>query len=106
MCALVPGLITSSSSLKDTLELFLLLLGRWMSRLPSSIVRVEMRLLWAVLNSVRFCQGMGRKAGQQYSLESNWGVIQVTDELNFTENSAMTCQFKKRYQELTSSSEG
>jgi hypothetical protein len=44
----------SSSSLKVTLEFFLFLFGLWMSRFPSSIVRVEIRLLWAVLNSVRF----------------------------------------------------
>lgn len=50
-----PGLMISSFSLKDTCELLLFLLGLWMSRLPSSMVRVDMRLLWAVLNSVRFC---------------------------------------------------
>jgi hypothetical protein len=46
--------MTSSSSLKETLLLLLFLLGLTMSRFPSSMVRVEIRLLWAVLNSVRF----------------------------------------------------
>lgn len=43
-----------SSPLKVTLEHLRFLLGLWISRLPSSIVRREMRLLWAVLNSVKF----------------------------------------------------
>ena len=49
--------MTSSSSLKVTREFLLFLLDRWISRLPSSMVSSEMRLLWAVLNSVRFCRG-------------------------------------------------
>lgn len=50
----VPGLMMESSSLNVTLEFLRFLLGLWISRLPSSIVSREMRLLWAVLNSVRF----------------------------------------------------
>lgn len=57
----VPGLMIESSSLKVTLEFLRFLLGLWISRLPSSMVRREMRLLWAVLNSVRFWQGIDKR---------------------------------------------
>lgn len=50
----LPGLMISSSSLKVTLEFFRFRFGLWMSRFPSSMVSVEILLLWAVLNSVRF----------------------------------------------------
>lgn len=50
----LPGLMISSSSLNVTLEFFRFRFGLWMSRFPSSMVRVEILLLWAVLNSVRF----------------------------------------------------
>lgn len=43
-----------SSSLKVTLLFRRFLLGLWISKLPSSIVSREMRLLCAVLNSVKF----------------------------------------------------
>lgn len=58
-----PGLMISSSSLKETLLLLLFLLGLTMSRLPSSMVRVEIRLLWAVLNSVRFWNRWNKRMG-------------------------------------------
>lgn len=41
----LPGLIMESSSLKVTLEFLRFLFGLWISRLPSSIVMMEMRLL-------------------------------------------------------------
>lgn len=50
-----------SSSLKVTLEFLRFLLGLWISRLPSSIVSREMRLLCAVLNSVRFWENADRE---------------------------------------------
>lgn len=50
----LPGLMISSSSLNVTLEFFRFRFGLWMSKFPSSMVSVEILLLWAVLNSVRF----------------------------------------------------
>lgn len=50
----LPGLMISSSSLNVTLEFFRFLFGLWISKFPSSMVSVEILLLWAVLNSVRF----------------------------------------------------
>lgn len=50
----LPGLMISSSSLNVTREFFRFRFGLWMSKFPSSMVSVEILLLWAVLNSVRF----------------------------------------------------
>lgn len=70
-----------SSSLKVTLEFLRFLLGLWISRLPSSIVSREMRLLWAVLNSVRFWEDARRdkeKHVQCGCIDTNIAILQQT----------------------------
>lgn len=79
----VPGLMMESSSLKVTLEFLRFLLGLWISRLPSSIVKREMRLLWAVLNSVRFWQ----RSQDKWEMLLNW--CQNTSASNTTYTSRL-----------------